>query len=95
MPEDADQDILEPLVCFSWFDMPEDADQDILEPLVSFSRQQGPTEASSPAKVDRSRVRAWAGKIRFFLAELSPKKNPRSLRVFLGQLPVALKWPGV
>ena len=66
MPEDADQDILEPPhVCFSWFDMPEDADQDILEPLVCFSRQQGPTEASSPAKVDRSRVRAWAGKIRF------------------------------
>ena len=53
MPEDADQDILEPPhVCFSWFDMPEDADQDILETLVCFSRQQGPTEASSPAKVE-------------------------------------------
>ena len=86
MPEDADQDILEPLVCFSWFDMPEDADQDILEPLVCFSRQQGPTEPSSPAKVDRSRVRAWAGKIRFFFGRAFAKKKSAPFKSFLGAL---------
>jgi len=32
--------------------IPEDADQDILEPLCACGRQRGPTELSSPAKVE-------------------------------------------
>ena len=35
MPEDADQDILEPLVCFSWFDMPENAGDEMQKRLTA------------------------------------------------------------